>query len=102
MKKLVFLVALALLALVAPASAADETSTAAPVTFEQLTGAPVTPVDQLIIIQPIQYCSVVNGTVCPARSRPRGCTDVCRNQLSCDCVYVNQTYGWRWRCDQEC
>ncbi|HYH45462.1 MAG TPA: hypothetical protein VEG34_07220 [Thermoanaerobaculia bacterium] len=102
MKYLALLVAVALLALAVPASAAEVSpaSTAASAAPLELPAeGQFTPID-LLIITPIQYCSSVHGTSCPARSGPRSCTDVCQNQLRCDCRFYSG--AWRWYCQQEC
>jgi hypothetical protein len=102
MKYFALLVAVALLALAVPASAAENPTVSTvdlATIFEQpAEGGQSTPIDLVPVLIP--RCSSVNGTSCPARSGPRSCTDVCHNQLSCTCIYYSG--AWRWRCQQEC
>ncbi len=105
MKFFVLLAAVALLTLAAPVTAAENApispiSTGDLATIFELPveGGQYSPIDLVPVLIP--RCSAVNGTTCPARSGPRSCTDVCRNKLSCSCIYFSG--AWRWRCDQEC
>jgi hypothetical protein len=102
MRYLALLVAVAMLALAVPVSAAENpplsTADLAAIFEQPAEGGQSTPID---LIKPlIPRCSAMHGTSCPARSGPRTCTDVCRNSLSCDCRYW--AGAWRWYCDQEC
>lgn len=100
MKNFALLVALALLTLAVPASAA-ETLACVPMTttLEQQTEGPVPPLQMIPVLIP--YCSNVHGTACTSQvGTKKSCTDVCRNNLSCTCVAWNGAKYWA--CDQEC
>lgn len=102
MKYLALLVAVALLALAVPVSAAENptisTDDLAAIFEQPVQGGQYTPIDLVPVLIP--RCSAMHGTSCPARSGPRSCTDVCHNQLRCDCRFYSG--AWRWYCQQEC
>jgi hypothetical protein len=102
MKKFVLLVALALLALAAPVSAAEPVACTPTTTLDQQAGGLVPqPIDRIPPL--IQYCSVVNGTSCTTVGAKKACTDICHNQLSCTCTYFYSNPSVKfWYCDQEC
>jgi hypothetical protein len=101
MKKLALVVALALvlLPLAVPASAAEIAKTApAATTVEQQTQAPLPWLE--VIIKPIPRCSAAQGTACSPVGSTMACTDACHNQLSCTCVFFNNQRFWN--CSIEC
>lgn len=104
MKSFAFMAAFALLALAVPASAAETSTAAAPVTLEQLFEGPAAPLEMgkppLVIVP---YCWTVHGTSCTEIGATRACTDVCSSQLSCTCTYdYSNPSVWYWYCDMEC
>lgn len=102
MKNVAFLMAVAVLVLAVPVSAA-ETSTDAPASALELQiEGPVPPLD-MARPAPIPFCSDVQGTSCTTVGAKRSCTDVCHSQLSCTCTYFYSNPSVRfWHCQQEC
>lgn len=95
MKKFAFAVALMLLAVALPASAAETSSAAPLMTPIQQIESPVQPILMGPVLIP--YCSTVQGTSCTTVGSTRSCTDACHNQLSCTCTSLH-----RWNCLIEC
>jgi hypothetical protein len=102
MKNFALLVALALLALTVPASAAEISKAAPATTLGQQTGGVVPPFE--LKFRPLTpRCSAAQGTSCTTAGATMGCTDVCNNQLSCTCSYnYSNPSVLFWNCDWEC
>jgi hypothetical protein len=101
MKYFAFVIAFALLALAAPASAAEISKAASATTLQQQIEGRPAPLE--LFRQPIPRCSAIQGTSCTSVGSTTPCTDVCNNQLSCTCSYYYSTpIQQLWNCDWEC
>ena len=99
MKNFALVVAVSLLALAVPASAGEISEAAFLTTLAQQIEAPLSPIDQAIIIK--LSCDLVNGSACPSAGATTTCRDVCGYQVSCVCTtYIGNLKYWRcgWQC----
>jgi hypothetical protein len=101
MKNFAFAVALALLAVALPASAAETSSATPLMTPVQQIEGPVQPIDLSHLIRP--FCWTLQGTSCTTPGETRSCTDVCGSNLSCTCdYYISNPSVKFWNCMAEC